>query len=167
MKNSQSTAENYTPERGDVFEWYGRCYICIDGGGNSGAVVQIGQNHHIKGFEWRIHDAISVFVRKATEQEMEMYFGEQPETPASSAGNILTDELTIEQQAEVLDKLFGAEYTEHLLVDYYGDNAFYADPDNLAFDFTTIGGIIAYIRHTEYREGYEKCQVDMRKALGI
>ena len=166
MKNSQSTAENYTPERGDIFEWEGDHYFCIEGGGDSGTVVPVGQNHHIKGFEWRIHDAISVFVRKATEQEMEMYFGEQPETPAPSSGNILTDELTKDQQAQVLRKLFGMDYAESLLVDPWGDE-FYKTPDNLAFDMTTIGGIISYIRHTEYQKGYEKCQRDMRKVLGV
>lgn len=166
MKSTQSTTGIYIPQKGDVFEWEGHLLLCIEGGGKSGTVVQIGQNHYIKGFHWIIGDAISVFVRKATEQEMEMYFGEQPETPAPSAGNILTDELTKDQQEQVLRKLFGADYAEHLIFDSKG-NEFYATPDNLAFDLTTLSGIISYIRHTEYQKGYDKCQQDMRKVLGV
>ena len=66
---------NYIPQKGDMFEWWGDKYWCIESGILSGVVTPIGETFCVRGFSWKIGGEKSKFVRKATEEEFEKLFG--------------------------------------------------------------------------------------------
>lgn len=63
--------ENYVPQQGDLFEWLGEKYWCIESGSRSGVVNPVGQNYYLRDFYWEFDGNKTRFIRKATPQELE------------------------------------------------------------------------------------------------
>jgi hypothetical protein len=87
---------------------------------------------------------------------------------------VLSTELTIELQKEILDKMFGFTLVDesdggepHYVVYDEDGNEFYGSNENCEYDLSTFGGIIRYAEDRGYKMGYLSCQMDMRKVLGI
>ena len=87
---------------------------------------------------------------------------------------MITTELTIELQIEILDQMFdftlvnesdGGE-PHYVIYDEYG-NEFYGSNENCKYNLSTLGGIIRYAEDRGYKMGYFSCQMDMRKVLGV
>lgn len=79
---------------------------------------------------------------------------------------MLNRQLTHEEKSELLYELFGFTYDDDVLIDDDG-NEFYGCDDNLKFDFSTLGGIINYVKILSEKEGYIQAQINIKKALGI
>ena len=87
---------------------------------------------------------------------------------------MLTIELTIGQQQELLSQMFGFalvnesddENPQYVLYDEEGCE-FYGSNENCKYDLSTFGGIIRYAEDRGYKQGYASCQMDIRKLLGI
>jgi hypothetical protein len=63
--------EDYTPQVGDLFEWNGEHFWCIEAGKVSGVVNPINETFYIRGFFWNYGGITSRFIRKATKEEIE------------------------------------------------------------------------------------------------
>jgi len=79
---------------------------------------------------------------------------------------MLNKQLTHEEKSELLYELFGFTYDDDVLIDDDG-NEFYGYDDNSKFDFSTLGGIINYVKILSKKEGYIQAQINIKKALGI
>ena len=79
---------------------------------------------------------------------------------------MLNKQLTHEEKSDLLYHLFGFTYDDDVLIDDDG-NEFYGCDDNSEFDFSTLGGIINYVKILSKKEGYIQAQNDIKKALGI
>ena len=79
---------------------------------------------------------------------------------------MLNKQLTQEEKSDLLYHLFGFTYDDYVLLDEDG-NDFYGYVDNSQFDFSTLGGIINYVKILSKKEGYIQAQNDIKKALGI
>ena len=79
---------------------------------------------------------------------------------------MLNKQLTHEEKSELLYHLFGFTYDDDVLLDDDG-NEFYGCDDNLKFDFSTLEGIINYVKILSEKEGYIQAQINIKKALGI
>lgn len=84
-------------------------------------------------------------------------------------------ELSIEQQREILHEMFGFKVMDeardgqepnYVIYDEEG-NEFYNSNKNCVYDLATIGGIIRYAEARGEKTGYLRCQEDIRKVLGI
>ena len=87
---------------------------------------------------------------------------------------MITTELPIELQKEILDKMFGFTLVDesddgepHYVVYDEEGNEFYGSNENCKYDLSTFGGIIRYAEDRGYKMGYLSCQMDMRKVLGV
>ena len=90
---------------------------------------------------------------------------------------MLKDKLTIEQQSEILGELFGFRIEKDNLIIGKPENKFviyneigypfYGIKGNNQFDFSTLEGIFAYAAHRAKTQGYEDCQRDIRRTLGL
>jgi hypothetical protein len=90
--------------------------------------------------------------------------------------SILTKQLTIKEQNEILDTLFGFELVgetypcdkekHYVLYDEEGEE-FYGSSENCQFNFSTLAGIFSYTAHRAKEQGYQDCQFAMRKVLGL
>jgi hypothetical protein len=88
---------------------------------------------------------------------------------------MITEKLTIEQQHEILNALFGFNYEENTSEDRVEDftlydergNEFYNDSLNCNFNFSTLAGIFSYVAYRAKIDGYEECQFKMRKLIGL
>lgn len=79
---------------------------------------------------------------------------------------MLKKQLTQEEKSDLLYQLFGFTYDDDVLLDDDG-NEFYGYDDNLKFDFSTLEGIINYVKILSEKEGYIQAQINIKKALGI
>lgn len=79
---------------------------------------------------------------------------------------MLNKQLTHEDKSDLLYHLFGFTYDDDVLIDDDG-NEFYGYVDNSEFNFSTLGGIINYVKILSKKEGYIQAQSDIKKALGI
>ncbi len=84
---------------------------------------------------------------------------------------MLTRKLTISQQQDLLNTLFGFDYVNvgngHMVL-YDGDgNEFYGYDKHCQFDFSTLAGIFSYTAHRAKNQGYSDAQFNIRKALGV
>jgi len=79
---------------------------------------------------------------------------------------MLNRQLTHEEKSDLLYHLFGFTYDDYVLLDEDG-NDFYGYVDNSQFDFSTLGGIINYVKILSEKEGYIQAQINIKKALGI
>lgn len=88
---------------------------------------------------------------------------------------MIVQELTIEQQNQILSEMFGfsiidesleGEEPSYVVYDEDG-NEFYGSNENCKYDLSTIGGIIRYAEDRGEKTGYLRCQADIRKALGV
>lgn len=79
---------------------------------------------------------------------------------------MLNKQLTQEEKSDLLYHLFGFTYDDDVLLDDDG-NDFYGCDDNSKFDFSTLGGIINYIKILSEKDGYIQAQNNIKKALGI
>ena len=66
--NEQDT---YTPKVGDLFKWGGQEYFCIESSEKSGTVNPIGETFYQRDFYWNFEGITPVFIRKATDKELE------------------------------------------------------------------------------------------------
>jgi hypothetical protein len=90
--------------------------------------------------------------------------------------SILTKKLSIKEQDEILNTLFGFELVNvpgpcdiepcYVLYDEDGDE-FYGFSENCQFNFSTLAGIFSYTAHRAKEQGYQDCQFAMRKVLGL
>jgi hypothetical protein len=67
----RSKMKNYIPEKGDLFEWCDEKYWCIQSGEYSGVVNPVGETYYQRGFIWNYGNEKPIFIRKATEKELE------------------------------------------------------------------------------------------------
>lgn len=79
---------------------------------------------------------------------------------------MLNKQLTQEEKSDLLYQLFGFTYDDDVLIDDDG-NEFYGYDDNSKFDFSTLEGIINYVKILSKKEGYIQAQNNIKKALGI
>lgn len=91
-----------------------------------------------------------------------------------SNDNLLTRELTIEEQKLLLSELFGFdcvnigdEKNPHYIIYDDEGNEFYGSNENLKFSFTTLNSFFMYAKHIAKNSGYYEAQQQMRLALGI
>ena len=88
---------------------------------------------------------------------------------------MITRKLTIQEQDEILNDLFGFSYRNindennapHWVLYDEEEYEFYGSDANSQFDFSTLAGIFAYTAHRAKNQGYSDCQYTMRKVLGI
>lgn len=87
---------------------------------------------------------------------------------------MVTAELPIELQKEILEQMFGFYLVDqsdgrepHYVVYDEDGNEFYGSDENCKYDLSTLGGIIRYAEYRGYKMGYLSCQMDMRKVLGV
>lgn len=84
---------------------------------------------------------------------------------------MITDKLTIKQQQEILNTLFGFSFLntndDHWVLYDEDGNEFYGIFENCQFDFSTLAGIFSYTAHRAKNQGYLDCQHEIRKVLGI
>jgi hypothetical protein len=87
---------------------------------------------------------------------------------------MITTELTIELQKEILDQMFGFTIVDesdggepHYVVYDEDGNEFYGSNENCKYDLSKFEGIIRYAENRGFRMGYFSCQMDMRKVLGV
>lgn len=75
LEKTKSIANNevdkYIPERGDVFEWCDEKYFCIESTSFSGVVNLFGETFYQRGFIWNYGGEKPIFIRKATEEELQ------------------------------------------------------------------------------------------------
>lgn len=88
---------------------------------------------------------------------------------------MLTKKLSIHQQKEILNALFGFNLEKvsnenepevYILYDENG-NEFYKSPTNGCFDFSTLTGVFSYTAHRAKNQGFNDCQLQIRKNLGL
>jgi hypothetical protein len=83
--------------------------------------------------------------------------------------------LTLSQQKEILYESFGFividespdEQDQNYVIYDENGHEFYGVDDNCKYDLSTIAGIIKYAESRGEKTGYQHCQKDFRKVLGI
>lgn len=89
--------------------------------------------------------------------------------------NLLTRKLTMEEQHELLNGLYGFSYNnisdpgqpEHWVIFDEEGHEFYGTDTNCQFNFDTLAGIFSYQAYLSKNMGYNDCQRQMRKILGV
>ena len=80
--------------------------------------------------------------------------------------SLLTRELTIEEQQDILWALFTMNFNDKVLYDEDGEE-FYGRADNAQWDFSTLAGIFSYNAHLARKRGERDKIWEIRKALRI
>ena len=88
---------------------------------------------------------------------------------------MLNKQLTHEEKKTLLNELLGFELInvdkdnngEHWVIYDEEGMEFYGSDENWQFNFSTLGGIIHYIKFQSKKQGYFQAQYDIKKALGI
>lgn len=87
---------------------------------------------------------------------------------------MITTELPVELQKEILDKMFGFTLVDesdggepHYVVYDEEGNEFYGSNENCQFNFSTLAGFFSYTAHRAKNQGFSDCQFQIRKLLGL
>lgn len=79
---------------------------------------------------------------------------------------MFTKKLTIEEQQNILNALFGFNIEDEVVYDEEG-NEFFGIKEHTQFDFSTLEGVFSYAINRAKNQGYLDAQWKIQKALGL